>query len=120
FLNQELIGRETSLSIGIYVNERLRHPSQLYEAILEGVVIALILFVYRKYKRVDGELIALYGALYGIARIIAEFFRAPDVQIGYLCCGATMGQLLSIAMIAAGTGYFIYLRRKVANRSKAK
>jgi phosphatidylglycerol:prolipoprotein diacylglycerol transferase len=119
FLNQELIGRETSLAIGIYVDNVLRHPSQLYEALLEGAVIAFILHFYRKHKKIDGELMALYAMLYGVMRIIAEFFRAPDIQIGYLCCGATMGQFLSIFMIVAGIVYFIYLRRKVANRSKS-
>ncbi|MGM0623578.1 MAG: prolipoprotein diacylglyceryl transferase [Campylobacterota bacterium] len=111
FLNQELIGRETSLSIGVYVNDTLRHPSQLYEALLEGVVIAVILYFYRYKQKVDGELIALYAFLYGVMRIVAEFFRMPDIQIGYLCCGATMGQLLSISMVVAGIGYFLYLRK---------
>ena len=111
FVNQELIGTPTSLPIGIYVNDVLRHPSQLYEAFLEGIAIAVILYFYRLKKRVDGELIALYAVLYGIARITAEFFRQPDIQIGYLCCGATMGQLLSISMVIAGLIYFFYLRK---------
>jgi len=116
FLNQELVGRETSLPIGIYVGEVLRHPSQLYEAVLEGVLIWVILHFYRSKQRVEGELIALYALLYGVARIGAEFFREPDIQIGYLCCNATMGQLLSILMVVAGVLYFVYLRRlKIAN-----
>lgn len=119
FLNQELIGRETSLNIGIYVNNTLRHPSQLYEAILEGLVIAVILHLYRKYKKFDGELIAFYAMLYGVMRIIAEFFRAPDPQIGYLCCQTTMGQILSLMMIFAGIAYYVYLY-KIPNRSKSK
>ncbi len=111
FLNQELIGRPTDSPFGIYVNGILRHPSQLYEALLEGLLIAAVLFVYRHYKKVDGELMALYGALYGIARFVAEVFRAPDPQIGFLCCGMTMGQLLSALMILAGIATFAYLRR---------
>ena len=78
----------------------LRHPSQLYEAVLEGVVVALILYSYRKHKRFDGELLPIYGVLYGIARFTAEFWREPDPQLGFVCCGwMSMGQLMSILMI---------------------
>jgi len=113
FLNQELVGRATDVSWGIYVNQTLRHPSQLYEAFLEGILIALILFFYRKRQRFEGELIALYAILYGIARFVAEFWREPDIQLGYICCGwVTMGQLLSFAMIIAGVvGYKILAKR---------
>ncbi|WP_456403375.1 prolipoprotein diacylglyceryl transferase [Hydrogenimonas sp.] len=113
FLNQELVGRATDLPWGIYVNGTLRHPSQLYEAFLEGVLIAVVLFLYRRKQRFEGELIALYAILYGIARFVAEFWREPDIQLGYICCGwVTMGQLLSLAMIVAGAvGYRLLARR---------
>ncbi|MEJ2489317.1 MAG: prolipoprotein diacylglyceryl transferase [Sulfurovaceae bacterium] len=111
FLNQELVGKATDVSWGIYVDGVLRHPSQLYEAFLEGVVIAFILFVYRKYKHFDGELIIGYGVLYGIMRFVAEIFREPDVQIGYLCCGLSMGQLMSIVMIIFFISLYIPLKK---------
>ncbi len=113
FLNQELVGRVTDVPWGIYVGSTLRHPSQLYEAVLEGVAVGLILFFYRKRQKFEGELISLYAILYGLARFAAEFWRAPDIQLGYICCGwMTMGQLLSLAMIAAGVAGYIILRRR--------
>ncbi len=120
FLNQELVGRVTDVPWGIYVNGTLRHPSQLYEAFLEGVLVAIILFFYRKRQRFEGELIALYAILYGTARFIAEFWREPDIQLGYICCGwVTMGQLLSLAMVAAGAiGYILLAKRAKAVLSK--
>ncbi|WOE69479.1 prolipoprotein diacylglyceryl transferase [Hydrogenimonas thermophila] len=113
FLNQELVGRATDVPWGIYVNQTLRHPSQLYEAFLEGILVAAILFFYRKRQRFEGELIALYAILYGTARFVAEFWREPDIQLGYICCGwVTMGQLLSFAMIVAGgIGYKMLAKR---------
>ncbi len=113
FLNQELIGRETDVAWGIYVNGVLRHPSQLYEAFLEGFLIFVILYWYRKRKSFDGELILLYGFLYGFFRFVAEFFRAPDIQLGYICCGwMTMGQILSIIMMIVSIILYFYLWRK--------
>lgn len=100
FLNQELVGNVTNLPWGIYVDGVLRHPSQLYEAFLEGVLVAAILYLWRHRKRFEGELIVWYGVLYGMMRFIAEIWREPDVQLGYICCGfLSMGQIMSIAMI---------------------
>ncbi len=113
FLNQELIGRATDVPWGIYVFGVFRHPSQLYEAFLEGIVVFLILFFYRKRKRFNGELITLYGMLYGTARFISEFFREPDPQLGFICCGwLTMGQLLSLLMILISLIIYAYLYKK--------
>jgi phosphatidylglycerol:prolipoprotein diacylglycerol transferase len=114
FLNQELVGRATDEPWGILVDGVLRHPSQLYEAFLEGFIIALILFAYRKYKKFDGELIALYGVLYGAMRFIAEFWRQPDVQLGFLYGDwLTMGQIQSFIMIIISMGIYIFLWRKL-------
>lgn len=102
FLNQELVGRVTDVPWGIYVHGALRHPSQLYEAVLEGVVVFLAIWIYRKHRRFMGELILLYGFAYGAMRFTAEFWRAPDPQLGFLCCGwVTMGQVLSAVMMLA-------------------
>lgn len=96
FFNQELVGRVTDLPWGIYVNGVLRHPSQIYEAFLEGFVIFLILVYFRKRKKFDGQLAIIYALCYSIARITAEFFRQPDIQLGFIYGGwLTMGMLQS-------------------------
>ncbi len=120
FLNKELIGRATEVPWGIYVDGVLRHPSQLYEAFLEGFCVFLFLFIYRKRKRFDGELIALYGLLYSIARFIAEFFRKPDFQLGFVVDNwMSMGQVLSIFMVIASIFLYLYLyNRKKTSRLK--
>ncbi len=97
FFNQELIGRVTEVPWGIYVNGTLRHPSQLYEAFLEGILIFIILFAIRKTKSFDGQLAIYYGILYSTMRIIAEFFREPDSQLGFL-----YGQWLTMGMLISG------------------
>nr|MBP3724443.1 prolipoprotein diacylglyceryl transferase [Campylobacter sp.] len=112
FLNQELFGRPTDVSWGILVDGTLRHPSQIYEALLEGLVLFLILFIYRKFKKFNGELIALYAIFYTFARFICEFFRQPDSQIGFVAFGMSMGQILSILMLSCGMALFIYLKTK--------
>lgn len=113
FLNKELIGTLTESPWGIYVDGVLRHPSQLYEAFLEGIVVFIILYMYRLKKRFEGELIALYALLYSFARFIAEIWREPDVQIGYLYGGwLSMGQLLSFLVIFSGVILYIYLYKK--------
>jgi phosphatidylglycerol:prolipoprotein diacylglycerol transferase len=120
FLNQELVGRATELPWGIYVDGVLRHPSQLYEAVLEGVLVAAILYLYRRHKRFEGELLPLYGILYGTARFIAEFWREPDAQLGYICCGwMSMGQLMSLLMIVFSIFLYFFIEKhskKVSNR----
>jgi phosphatidylglycerol:prolipoprotein diacylglycerol transferase len=116
FLNQELIGRATEVPWGIYVYETLRHPSQLYEAVLEGVVVFLVIYAYRSHKRFEGELILLYGFAYGAMRFLAEFWREPDIQIGFVCCGwMTMGQVLSLLMIVASVVCWIYFYRRLGS-----
>lgn len=112
FVNQELVGRVTDVPWGIYVDGVLRHPSQLYEALLEGPLLFLILYLYRKRKKAHGELIALYTLLYGTARFIAEFFRQPDPQLGFICCGwMTKGQEFCIMMIIVGAAAWLYFRK---------
>ncbi|WP_294961819.1 prolipoprotein diacylglyceryl transferase [Sulfurimonas sp.] len=113
FLNQELIGRETDVSWGILVDGILRHPSQLYEAFLEGVGVFIVVYAYRKYQRFSGELILVYAISYGIFRAIAEMYRAPDVQIGYICCDMiTQGQVMSLGMSLFSMIAWVYYERK--------
>ena len=109
FLNQELVGRPTDSPFGIWVGATLRHPSQLYEAFFEGVVVFAILYSIRLKKTFDGELAFMYGILYGVFRAFCEFFRDPDPQIGYLMGQwLTMGMLLSL-LTAAISGFFYFL-----------
>lgn len=113
FLNQELVGRVTEAPWGIYVGGVLRHPSQLYEAVLEGMVVFVAVWLYRPYRRFEGELILIYGFMYGLMRFTAEFWRAPDPQLGFICCGwMTMGQLLSMGMMLAAVSLWPYFYRK--------
>jgi len=115
FLNQEIVGRVTDVSWGIYVDGVLRHPSALYEAVLEGLVVFIILFIFRTKKQFDGQIALLYVMLYSITRIVAEFFRQPDVQLGFLAGTnwLTMGILISSIFTAiAMLVYFIKLKRK--------
>jgi phosphatidylglycerol:prolipoprotein diacylglycerol transferase len=114
FLNQELIGDITDVPWGIYVDGVLRHPSQLYEALFEGVFIAIFLYMYRKKRAFKGELIAIYGLLYGIARFIVEFWRMPDIQLGYLYGGwLTMGQIQSMVMILCSILLYLAIKYRL-------
>lgn len=82
-----------------------RHPSQLYEALLEGVVIFVVMVILARRKRPDGFMLGLMLVMYGVFRIFVEFFRQPDFQIGsqgFLTGGITMGQLLSVPLIVFG------------------
>lgn len=110
FLNQELIGRVTDVPWGIYVGETLRHPSQLYEAILEGALIFIILLVLRKKTLFTGQLAITYGILYSSARIVAELYRQPDIQLGFLfnTSWLTMGMLISFLFMMLSIAVFIY------------
>ena len=110
FLNQELVGRVTDVPWGIYVDGVLRHPSQLYEGFLEGIVIAIIIYLYRKRKKFDGALIGIYGILYGTARFFVEFWREADSQLGYYANWLTMGQIQSVIMIFFSIGIYIFFR----------
>lgn len=112
FLNQELFGRVTDMPIGIMVAGQLRHPSQIYEAVLEGLVIFFILIIYRKHKKFDGELICLYVIIYSIVRFVSEFFREPDFGLGFIAFNLSMGQILSVLMFGVGIAFYFILNRK--------
>lgn len=110
FINQELVGRITTMPWGVIYSEHgdlPRHPSQLYEAIGEGLLLYLILeFMDRKFPLKPGQLFAIYLLGYGVIRFGLEFFREPDVQIGLIWETLTMGQLLCALMIGLGCGLF--------------
>jgi phosphatidylglycerol:prolipoprotein diacylglycerol transferase len=116
FINQELVGKITDVPWGIYVFGELRHPSQLYEAFFEGLVVFAILILYKKYKKFDGELAMAYVILYSIARIGCEVFRQPDVQLGYLLNTSwlSMGMVISFVFVVAISMLYIYTLYKIS------
>jgi phosphatidylglycerol---prolipoprotein diacylglyceryl transferase len=92
-----------------------RHPSQLYEAALEGLVLFLVmLWLARRPWRPEeaGRLGGAFLAGYGLARITAEFFREPDAYLGFFLGGVTMGQILSVPMVAIGVAALVHARRR--------
>jgi phosphatidylglycerol---prolipoprotein diacylglyceryl transferase len=112
FLNGELYGRATNSWIGMYFPldnlGLLRHPSQLYEAFFEGIVLFIILWFLRNRSRFSGYLLAVYLFGYGFFRFLIEFFRQPDPQIGLIFRFLTLGQIFSLAVIAfAITIYYL-------------
>ncbi|QOG11437.1 prolipoprotein diacylglyceryl transferase [Arcobacter sp. FWKO B] len=118
FLNQELIGRATDMPWGIYVGSILRHPSQLYEAILEGLFVFIILYWYRNRKKFNGELTLLYGILYSIGRIIAEFYREPDFHIGFIMNTKwlTMGMITSFIVLVLAIVLYVVISKRIVSR----
>jgi phosphatidylglycerol:prolipoprotein diacylglycerol transferase len=119
FVNGELYGRPTDVPWAMVFPTDLlqlpRHPSQLYEAALEGVLLFLILFVLQRFTRARerrGYLSGVFLVGYAVARIAAEFFREPDRQLGYLLGVVTMGQLLSIPVFVFGVWLIRRSRRE--------
>ena len=111
FINSELYGHETSMPWGvkfIQVDDLYRHPSQIYEAILEGAILLLLLLFLRDKKKfkIPGKLSSLFLILYSTFRFIIEYFRVPDEQLGYLILNLTMGQLISFVFFTMGL--FLY------------
>ena len=116
FINAELIGKTTSVSWYVIfptIDQLPRHPSQLYEAILEGVILFTILniIIFRRNYKI-GNCSYIFLICYGVFRIFSEFFREPDVQIGYLFNFISMGMLLSFFMILSGLIISIILKKK--------
>lgn len=99
-----------------------RHPSQLYQAFLEGAVLFTIMLLFarsEKIRRAPGTMTGIFLIGYGCFRIVGEFFREPDAQLGFLAMGATMGQLLSIPMVLFGVYCVWRAQRAAAAKSKA-
>ena len=105
FINAELYGRVTDVPWGMVfpgAGDLPRHPSQLYEAFFEGVVLFAVLFALSRKVRTRGVLISVFLAGYGLVRFCLEFFREPDPQLGFVLGALTMGQVLSLIMVGAG------------------
>jgi phosphatidylglycerol:prolipoprotein diacylglycerol transferase len=115
FINGELWGKATSPDApwSVIVNGQARHPSQLYEAFLEGIVLFLVLWIYSKKPRPMMAVSGLFLIVYGLSRVLIEFVREPDPQIGYLALGwITMGQVLSAPMVIAGVILMVLAYRR--------
>ena len=116
FVNGELWGKETDLPWGVMFETGgavYRHPSQLYEAVLEGLVIFAVLYAMsrRVPPRPQGTFMGMFLTLYGVARILVEFVRVPDAQLGYLLGPITMGQLLSLPLVVIGVALLVAAHR---------
>ena len=122
FINAELWGRVTDSPLGMVfpgAGPLPRHPSQLYEAGLEGLLTFILLWVYASKPRPRGAVAGLFAVLYSLSRIAVEFFRMPDAQIGYLFGGwLTMGQVLCLPLLAAGLWLLFRAQRGTAERSR--
>ena len=119
FINGELWGRPTDVSWGMifpYVDDLPRHPSQLYQFFLEGIVLFLLVWIYSAKPRPMGAVTGMFMIGYGVVRSIAEFFREPtEGFMGLLTFGISMGQWLSIPMILAGFALIVWSGRQPAH-----
>jgi phosphatidylglycerol:prolipoprotein diacylglycerol transferase len=119
FINGELWGRPTDVPWAMifpHGGPIPRHPSQLYEATLEGILLFVVLGLFVRFGALKrpGVVTAVFAIGYGAARITCEFFREPDVQLGFLWGGLTMGMLLCIPLILAGLALLVFVLRRPA------
>lgn len=116
FINGELFGRVTTHPIGMFFpfapGPGRRHPSQLYEAFFEGIVLFIALWTVKKRVTTRGAMLALYFMGYGLVRFFIEYARQPDAHLGFIFLSFSMGQLLCLAMILAGGLLWVYLIKK--------
>ncbi|MDM7950411.1 prolipoprotein diacylglyceryl transferase [Hydrogenophaga sp.] len=117
FINGELWGRVTdpSLPWGMVfrgAGDLPRHPSQIYQFLLEGLLLFVLLWLYARKPRAQGQVAAAFVFGYGVLRFIAEFFREPDAYLGLLSLGMSMGQWLCVPMIVGGAGLWWWFGRR--------
>ncbi|RKZ34626.1 MAG: prolipoprotein diacylglyceryl transferase, partial [Gammaproteobacteria bacterium] len=117
FINGELWGKTTDLPWGMVfpdprAGDLARHPSPLYQALLEGVVLFAVLWFYSRRPRPTMAVSGMFLLVYGICRFAVEFVRVPDAHLGYLAFGwLTMGQVLTLPMILFGIGFMVWAYR---------
>nr|WP_220490785.1 prolipoprotein diacylglyceryl transferase [Tessaracoccus sp. MC1627] len=120
FINGELWGREASADLPWAMRfptggDVLRHPSQLYQMLLEGVLLFILLWLYARKARFRGQITGAFIAGYGLFRFIAEFWREPDAQLGFLSLGLSMGQWLSLPMVLIGLVLWSWARMRAVS-----
>jgi len=118
FLNSELYGRETDIIWSVIfsrIDNITRHPSQIYEALLEGVILFFILFFFIKknYLLKPGLISSLFLIFYSLFRFLVEFFRVPDEQVGFIYLNLTIGQIISLIFISFG--FYLFFIKKNEN-----
>ena len=120
FINGELWGRfsDPTLPWGMVFPQSgsmlARHPSQVYQFLLEGLLLFVLLWLYARKPRKTGQVAAVFLFGYGVFRFIAEFFREPDNFLGLMALGLSMGQWLCVPMIVLGAGLWVWLGRQPA------
>ena len=112
FINSELYGSITNVPWAvtfIKIDDLPRHPSQLYEALLEGLILFLILIYFKnKFSKKPGLISGLFLIFYSIFRFFVEFYRLPDEQLGYIFLNLSMGQIISLIFIISGVVLFYF------------
>lgn len=124
FLNGELWGRlaDPELPWGMVfrgAGDLPRHPSQVYQFFLEGLLLFVLLWLYARRQRAQGQVAAAFLIGYGVLRFVVEFFREPDAHLGLLSLGLSMGQWLCVPMVLGGLGLWWWARLADAGRSAA-
>jgi phosphatidylglycerol:prolipoprotein diacylglycerol transferase len=115
FINGELFGRPSTVPWAMVFpmgGPLPRHPSQLYEALLEGVVLFILLWVLRRRPFRDGMMVVFFLFFYGVFRFVLEFFREPDAQLGFILGPLTMGQVLSLGMVLCAVTIRILIKEE--------
>ena len=121
FINSELYGIETNLPWAvqfIQIDNLYRHPSQLYEAIFEGLILFVILIYFRKkgFMKIPGSISGLFLIFYSVFRFLIEFVRVPDEQLGYIFLNLTMGQIVSFIFFLIGS-YLVITKYEIKKES---
>ena len=121
FINSELYGTVTNVPWGVkfvQIDNLYRHPSQLYEAVFEGLILFLILLIFKKRNFLDlpGVISGIFLAFYSLFRFFIEFFRVPDEQLGFIIFNLTMGQVISFIFFIVGI-YLIMTKYEIQEKS---
>ena len=116
FINSELYGRETDIwwsVVFVKVDNISRHPSQIYEAMLEGLILffIILLFVKKNYLHKPGLISSIFLILYSLFRFFLEFYRMPDDHLGFIILNLTTGQIISLVFFCSGL-YLFYSKKK--------
>ena len=120
FINSELYGIETTLPWGvkfIKIDDLYRHPSQIYEAVFEGIILFIILVYFKKkgLLKFPGMISGIFLIFYSLFRFLIEFVRVPDDQLGYLIFNLTMGQIISLIFFIVGV-YLVTIKYEIKNK----
>lgn len=124
FINGELWGRlaDPALPWGMVfrgAGDLPRHPSQVYQFLLEGLLLFVLLWFYARRERKPGQVASVFAFGYGVFRFVAEYFREPDAHLGLLALGMSMGQWLCVPMMVGGAALWVWTGRRVCDTCEA-